>query len=361
MGRGKLSAKQRNIKIPLATFNGLEKLNSEQVQLVSPNAYAALDNDVEEHPMDTNTTKPNSTKRNVRVPPIKIACKSLGEVHKKITAAGVVRYTTKVVNEGIVVYTNTSEDFRAVVRHLSNNKTNFHMQTEEVTRVLEEEGIKPVSVKKLNVRNKKYDEHATYLLHFSKGSVDLAKLRCINALEHCRVRWNYYSNRQGPMQCKRCQSYGHGAANCHHPAICNKCAGQHESKICPLAATTSCENGVIPAHKLKCANCDGNHPANFWNCPKKPAKPKASAPKKPVSRDFVFEGNAFPALPPVQTSYSAINQNASHHHTYNDELFNTTEITSIVGEVFCKLRSCKSKEQQITAIFEVVSKFCFNM
>ena len=180
MGCSKVKSKQRSVKIPLSTFHRLEQLSSEQVKFVSPNAYAILDTNKDEHPMDTNPTKPILTSSKERIPPIKITCKSCGEVHRKIIAAGVVRYDTKIANEGIIVYTNTAEDFRTVVKHLSNTNVNFHthqliedrstkvvlsglydIPTKDLIKILDEEDIKPVAVKKLAIRNKKYDEHTS--------------------------------------------------------------------------------------------------------------------------------------------------------------------------------------------------------
>ena len=192
-----------------------------------------------------------------------------------------------------------------MVKRLSNTNVNFHsyqliedrttkvvlsglydMPMEDLMKILDEEDIKPVTVKKLAIRNKTYDEHALYLLHFAKESVDFSKLRCISALDHCRVKWNLYSNKQGPMQCKRCQSYGQGAVNCLHPVTCIKCAGKHESKICPLSASSCSENGQLPSHKLKCANCEGNHSAIFLGCPKRPTKLIKRYPKTNSSQVF---------------------------------------------------------------------------
>ena len=76
--------------------------------------------------MDANTTKPISTSSKESIPPIKIACKPRGVVHRKIIAACVVRYDTKIANKSIIVYTHTAEDFRTMVKRLSNTNVNFH-------------------------------------------------------------------------------------------------------------------------------------------------------------------------------------------------------------------------------------------
>ena len=49
--------------------------------------------------------------------------------------------------------------------------------------------------------------------------------------------------------------HGHTAGGCRRKDICNICAGPHSMK--------DCENPIV-----KCANCDGDHPASSQKCPK---------------------------------------------------------------------------------------------
>lgn len=62
--------------------------------------------------------------------------------------------------------------------------------------------------------------------------------------------------RERPEQCHRCQQWGHAQRYCHGEIKCVKCAGNHFSKKCPLPKT------VPPT----CANCGGEHTANFKHC-----------------------------------------------------------------------------------------------
>ena len=59
---------------------------------------------------------------------------------------------------------------------------------------------------------------------------------------------------------------------------------------------------------------------------------------------------------PTQTPFNGYNGNTAS----SNDLFAPNEIAPMVGEVFNRLQKCKSKQDVITAIFEVVSKFCFS-
>lgn len=64
-----------------------------------------------------------------------------------------------------------------------------------------------------------------------------------------------------PIQCHRCQLYGHIQKNCTADYKCLKCAGKHGTHECSKPKTTA----------ATCANCAGPHTANYHKCPKRPA------------------------------------------------------------------------------------------
>lgn len=57
-----------------------------------------------------------------------------------------------------------------------------------------------------------------------------------------------------PVQCYKCQRYGHIAQYCRGPLRCKVCAGPHHHK--------NCTNRQDP----KCANCGNRHAATFSGC-----------------------------------------------------------------------------------------------
>lgn len=58
-----------------------------------------------------------------------------------------------------------------------------------------------------------------------------------------------------PVQCMRCQRFGHMARYCFRDQRCKVCAGPHLYKNCDRM------------NQPKCANCTGPHPATFNRCP----------------------------------------------------------------------------------------------
>ena len=57
-----------------------------------------------------------------------------------------------------------------------------------------------------------------------------------------------------PLQCYKCQGFGHRANQCQKDTKCSKCAGDH--------SYSECTSDV-----LKCANCGSNHASNSFRCP----------------------------------------------------------------------------------------------
>ncbi|KAG5323254.1 GAGJ protein, partial [Acromyrmex heyeri] len=55
----------------------------------------------------------------------------------------------------------------------------------------------------------------------------------------------------------KCQGYGHTKNYCFKSPVCVKCAMNHLTLDCPT-------KGKIK--EVKCANCDGNHPASYKGC-----------------------------------------------------------------------------------------------
>ena len=65
-----------------------------------------------------------------------------------------------------------------------------------------------------------------------------------------------YVKRQVP-QCTRCEKYGHTKNYYRHTPRCVKRTAAHQTSECPRN---------VKDDKVKCVNCNENHPANYRGC-----------------------------------------------------------------------------------------------
>lgn len=129
------------------------------------------------------------------------------------------------------------------------------------------------------------------------------------------TRHQVYDYEEKPVQCTRCQRFGHIAGTCKRKLRCPRCGDDHELKAC-----TSTEK--------RCPNCGRTHEADFNFCPTfrqersiyryksqnkvdyKAAKAAVSSKKRSTRRDTTrtteerrsqntdFDFSEFPPLPP---------------------------------------------------------------
>ena len=91
-------------------------------------------------------------------------------------------------------------------------------------------------------------------------------------------------------QCYRCQEYGHKAAFCKQKNVCKTCAGEHDSRSCPVLGTT----------QPKCNNCQGKHLASAPECPARQALIATLRKRTPqLQRPRSSPPEEFPPLPSV--------------------------------------------------------------
>lgn len=70
------------------------------------------------------------------------------------------------------------------------------------------------------------------------------------------VTWEKFSKRQS-SQCVNCRNFGHSRNYCTYKYRCIRCKNEHAPGVCPFKE----------AAKAVCANCGGEHPANYRGCP----------------------------------------------------------------------------------------------
>lgn len=97
-----------------------------------------------------------------------------------------------------------------------------------------------------------------YLVYFSSDSdLNYVTNNMIFVCDH-KISWEAYIKKFVATQCRRCQKFGHAAANCNNLYRCVKCTTIHNPGEC-LKLTTD-----MP----KCVNCNEEHSANYKKCPK---------------------------------------------------------------------------------------------
>ena len=94
-------------------------------------------------------------------------------------------------------------------------------------------------------------------LVYIKRHENATRIYNLNSLLYYRIRVEPYKSRD-IIQCYKCQRFNHTEKTCHANPRCVKCAGEHITRQCTRTLTDV---------NLKCANCKGNHTANFRGCP----------------------------------------------------------------------------------------------
>lgn len=172
------------------------------------------------------------------------------------------------------IYPSTSDDYRKIIKLLQTQNALFHTYqlqeekcfrivirnlhpttpTEDITVELNDQGYK---VK--NITNAQHPKTKFPLPIFFIDLEQHPKNQEIFKLEYLcytKIKIEEPYMRKEPPQCQRCQAYGHTKGYCSLPAKCVKCAGPHLTAFCTKPRET-------PA---TCANCNGEHPANFKGC-----------------------------------------------------------------------------------------------
>jgi hypothetical protein len=109
-----------------------------------------------------------------------------------------------------------------------------------------------------------------FIVSVARGP-EVSRVRSLTELCGLRVTVETYVAPKGPLQCKRCQRFGHTQRNCGHAPRCVACGGAHLSGECP-----------VPGGQPKCCICGGGHTANYRGCVKWKEARAALAKRAPV-------------------------------------------------------------------------------
>ncbi|KAG5674241.1 hypothetical protein PVAND_004221 [Polypedilum vanderplanki] len=272
-----------------------KKQKTTQFAIPIHNTYASLNTDDDGQPIEKILTKgyKTSNPNTQKPPPINLIGATIQQVDNIFKHINKTDYEMKLTSEGIRLFTKTISTFKEVRELLIANELQYYTHQlrdeqmtkmvlhglpdadiETVTTAITQAQLTPAMVKKMQIKNKKYDGHAVYLVYFmKKDKIRLNDLIEKHRIVSCiRVKWEHYKNpSKGPTQCRNCQRYGHGSNNCSATSRCVRCASNHKSGDCPLIKN---ETGKVIIKRiensaLRCVLCGLNHAASSKDCNKR--------------------------------------------------------------------------------------------
>lgn len=239
-------------------------------------------------------------------------------------------YSLKTVgHQNIKIQLNKGEHFKPVIEFLDSKNTQYHTykpKEEKSFRIVMKglhHSIKPdvviTALKNLgheatNVWNIKHRLTKQPLpMHYVdlKTSDNNKSIYDVKSLNRNVVQFEPPRVKRIIPQCTRCQDYGHTKNFCRRLDRCVKCAGNHNTANCRRKERDN---------QVKCANCEGAHPANYRGCiihkqiqqrlypklrEKRLAEPKGhEMNQQPYPTESTYTTNnynrEFPTLPPTQ-------------------------------------------------------------
>jgi len=256
-------------------------------------------------------------------------------------------FSTKSSSSGLKLMTYSINAYRKIIKFLENKNMNFHtFQTNE------EKAFRVVIRHLHHTTPTAYIKEELHALGFTTRSitnclqyktknplplffVDLEpsplnhNIYKVDSICYTKIKIEAPNPKKNPVQCLRCQNYGHTRTYCHHTPRCVKCGNTHLSTECQKESNT-------PA---TCALCYGDHPASYKGCPKfkllqkgrfsnktnKPTEPQDTS-TTPIKTNTIQDNN-FPPLcqPQWSTSQSTTKSNHPITHSHPKKNQNPTE------------------------------------
>lgn len=377
-------------------------------QLLNKNKFVTLANETADQTTKPVVTSPGSPGKK-KQPPLVVKNISFAILAPKLNAS-VADLSYKITRFGTKVMCTSDDDVSKVRKILDQNGWEYYTHDKPSDRpyravirglpLVDPEDLRQRLITKHNldavavhiIRRKEDSadrEETLYLVHFSKGSTNLTKLREIKEVGHIIVRWDSYRNKRSDVtQCTNCLYHGHGTRNCHLKSRCNNCGENHDTEKC------SSKDGQAK----RCANCGGAHPATDRGCPKRAEyqriRQQSSTKNRPGQRTAgkapaapALNATNFPALPnssvtgeaprfvgpriakhPEPTErridpriragvYASAPLNDPSPEEATEALYSSAELWSIFTEFRGRLLRCKTKSDQVEVLGYMVCKY----
>lgn len=347
-----------------------------------------LDND-DDNSITEMDSEQSVKSQKLKIPPIKVLTQNSEDIVKLLNAKKLTQYLAKKLSIGLKIICETMDTYNIIIVILRENNYQFfthdHKNNKpfkvvirgldsktdsEVKNELISLGLKCNEVKAVKRTFEKYVD-TIYIVYFERGSVKLQELRKnVRSLFHIIITWDYQRKvKNKPVQCRKCQMFGHGEKGCNVIPRCANCADKH------ITADCKSEN------KIQCANCGNRHKSTDLSCPnrseylemRKNLSMRSQHTKKHRS-EFSINGENFPAINrnspnttsyvnsgwrPMDNNYKSVN-NIPTINSNNNTLFTEQELMQLTTEMISKLRNCINKEQQFNAIAQLAIKFVYS-
>ena len=245
--------------------------------VVTQNSYGKLT--VEEDPDqvddqdNVNTSKVNAQKS----PPIFVSgVENIAPLKTLLDKIAENNYTLKILfNNEVKIIPNSSEKYLPIIEELKKKKTEFYtyqrkqdksyktvlrhihpsVDTGEIEKAIEEHDHKVLRV--TNIRDRYTQKPLPLFFVEIQPNDNNKEIYNIDRLLNTIVKFEPPYKKRDVPQCIKCQGFGHTKNYCYRSPVCVKCAEKHLTKECPIKEKIQ---------EVKCANCDGNHPASYKGC-----------------------------------------------------------------------------------------------
>lgn len=305
----------------------------------------------------------------------------------------------RITREGTRLFVSTTEKFKALRSHFAKANckfTSYTLHEDMVTRYVMyglpehnprevQEALSaalkqaPFDLKQMKINKKSYTDQANYLVYFKKSAgITLLHLKSITGILGYRVYFSKYQKSDQPTQCYNCQRYSHASANCWLDPRCMRCGGPHKSTDCPLVDKRTLK---IPDDKVKCINCDGKHTSNSKDCPsrikivkdrqelvnKRTNTAKGARYVKNYSNNYDSHFpdtirlnrnvNKTTERNTTYTPYSQVVVESTQPFSNSNSTFKPSQLMSIFKQMVHICSSCRTVEEQLTALAAIVEKY----
>ncbi|XP_066903797.1 uncharacterized protein [Halyomorpha halys] len=98
-------------------------------------------------------------------------------------------------------------------------------------------------------------EEIDLIQRITEHYVKITDIRKLDAIDHVRFRVSPFKEDGCPVQCRRCQQYGHTMRYCHRRVVCPRCSQQHELAQCPMTGPIKCTVCNKEVHMATARDC----------------------------------------------------------------------------------------------------------